>query len=107
MPSTPDLRDQPAETEARATPIEPQQQQQPPVSRRGLFGVAGAGLVGLAAGAAGGFALGSQEATPTQPQAAGTRTYPFYGERQAGILTPVQDRLHFAAFDVTTDSRTS
>ena len=106
MPSTPDLRDQPAETEARATPIEPQQQQQPPVSRRGLFGVAGAGLVGLAAGAAGGFALGSQEATPTQPQAAGTRTYPFYGERQAGILTPVQDRLHFAAFDVTTDSRT-
>jgi deferrochelatase/peroxidase EfeB len=29
----------------------------------------------------------------------------FYGERQAGIVTPAQDRLHFAAFDVITDSR--
>ncbi len=106
MTSTPDLRDQSAETESRTAPIGPQQQQQPPVSRRGLFGVAGAGLVGLAAGAAGGFALGAQESAPAQPQTAGTRTYPFYGEHQAGILTPVQDRLHFAAFDVTTDSRT-
>lgn len=31
--------------------------------------------------------------------------YAFYGEHQAGIVTPAQDRLHFAAFDVTTDSR--
>ena len=29
----------------------------------------------------------------------------FYGAHQAGIVTPVQDRLHFAAFDITTDSR--
>ena len=105
MTSTSDLRDQPTETETRTAGIETQQQP-PPVSRRGLFGAAGAGLVGLAAGAAGGFALGSQEADSTPPQPAGTRTYPFYGEHQAGILTPVQDRLHFAAFDVTTDSRT-
>jgi len=105
MTSTSDLRDQPTETETRTAGIETQQQS-PPVSRRGLFGAAGAGLVGLAAGAAGGFALGSQEADSTPPQPAGTRTYPFYGEHQAGILTPVQDRLHFAAFDVTTDSRT-
>lgn len=27
---------------------------------------------------------------------------PFHGVHQAGIATPVQDRLHFAAFDVTT-----
>jgi deferrochelatase/peroxidase EfeB len=106
MTSTSDVRNHPSETEARTAPIEPQQQQQPPVSRRGLLGVAGAGLVGLAAGAAGGLALGSQESAPAQPQTAGTRTYPFYGEHQAGIFTPVQDRLHFAAFDVTTDSRT-
>ena len=104
MTSTSDLRE-PTETETRTAGIETQQQS-PPVSRRGLFGAAGAGLVGLAAGAAGGFALGSQEADSTPPQPAGTRTYPFYGEHQAGILTPVQDRLHFAAFDVTTDSRT-
>src|SRR3954469_25074294 len=25
---------------------------------------------------------------------------PFYGTHQAGIATPVQDRLHFAAFDL-------
>ena len=29
----------------------------------------------------------------------------FRGEHQAGIVTPAQDRLHFAAFDVTTGSR--
>ncbi len=48
--------------------------------------------------------MGRDEANPS-PQSAGTRTYPFYGEHQAGILTPVQDRLHFAAFDVITDAR--
>ncbi|MCW2842366.1 MAG: peroxidase [Nocardioides sp.] len=32
-------------------------------------------------------------------------TYAFRGEHQAGIVTPAQDRLHFAAFDVTTQSR--
>jgi deferrochelatase/peroxidase EfeB len=37
--------------------------------------------------------------------AAAPATYPFRGEHQAGIVTPAQDRLHFAAFDVTTRSR--
>ncbi len=32
------------------------------------------------------------------------QTVPFYGPHQAGIATPAQDRLHFAAFDVVTDS---
>ena len=56
-------------------------------------------------GAAGGFALGSQESRPEAAPSPGARTYPFYGVRQAGIVTPMQDRLHFAAFDVITDSR--
>ena len=30
---------------------------------------------------------------------------PFYGEHQAGIVTPAQDRLHFVAFDVITKDR--
>ncbi|AHH17931.1 putative Dyp-type peroxidase [Nocardia nova SH22a] len=30
---------------------------------------------------------------------------PFRGPHQSGILTPAQDRLHFVAFDVRTDSR--
>ncbi len=41
---------------------------------------------------------------PLADSAAAT-TYPFRGEHQAGIVTPAQDRLHFAAFDVVTDSR--
>ncbi len=31
---------------------------------------------------------------------------PFYGAHQAGIATPAQDRLAFAAFDVTSTDRT-
>jgi len=100
--STQHLREQPTETEAAPRPPAPDKER-PAVSRRGLLGAAGAGLAGLAAGAAGGFAL-HEETTPTA-QGPGTRTYPFYGKQQAGILTPVQDRLHFAAFDVITDSR--
>jgi deferrochelatase/peroxidase EfeB len=58
----------------------------------GLAGAAvGAGVVGFGAGAAVGHALGSTPAAAT---------YPFYGANQAGIVTPAQDRLHFAAFDV-------
>ena len=76
------------------------------VSRRGLLGAAGAGLAGVAAGAAGGFALASSDDAPQAQPNPGERTYPFYGGRQAGIITPMQDRLHFAAFDVTTGSRT-
>jgi deferrochelatase/peroxidase EfeB len=29
----------------------------------------------------------------------------FHGEHQAGVVTPAQDRLHFASFDVTTEAR--
>jgi deferrochelatase/peroxidase EfeB len=75
------------------------------VSRRGLLGAAGLGLAGVAAGAAGGFALASSDDAPEAQADPGARTYPFYGERQAGIITPMQDRLHFATFDVTTSSR--
>lgn len=103
MTSTQYRREKPTETEAPAPSPEPHRGRSG-VSRRGLLGAAGAGLAGLAAGAAGGFALGSEE-TASSPQTPGTRTYPFYGEHQAGILTPVQDRLHFAAFDVITNSR--
>jgi deferrochelatase/peroxidase EfeB len=103
MTSTEYVDQQPTETEAHSPAPEPHKERAA-VSRRGLLGAAGAGLAGLAAGAAGGFALGSAETTPS-PQPPGTRTYPFYGEHQAGILTPVQDRLHFAAFDVITHSR--
>ena len=67
-------------------------------SRRGLFGLAGAGVAGLAVGNASGaaIALGGGATSST-----GVSTvYPFFGEHQAGITTPAQDRLHFAAFDM-------
>jgi deferrochelatase/peroxidase EfeB len=49
----------------------------------------------------GGFAV----ARADEPTAAPPSAYPFHGEHQAGIVTPAQDRLHFAAFDITTRSR--
>lgn len=83
------------------------------VSRRGLLTAAGAGIaVGAAGVAAAGLLTGavSDGAPASAPGTAGTGTagtaaYSFRGEHQAGIITPAQDRLHFAAFDVTTDSR--
>ncbi|MDN5771981.1 MAG: iron uptake transporter deferrochelatase/peroxidase subunit, partial [Microlunatus sp.] len=75
------------------------------VSRRGLLGAAGAGVAGLGLGAAG-MAYADQRtagsAADSDPVA---RSYSFYGPHQAGILTPAQDRLHFAAFDVITTDR--
>jgi len=70
------------------------------VSRRRLLGVAGAGALAGAAGI-GGF----QIADARQSGENGDDGYPFHGEHQSGIVTPAQDRLHFASFDVTTESR--
>ncbi|MDM4764214.1 iron uptake transporter deferrochelatase/peroxidase subunit [Galbitalea sp. SE-J8] len=68
------------------------------VSRRGLLGLIGAGAAGLAVGGAGGAAIAAGVASATG--ATGSATYPFFGTHQAGIVTPAQDRLHFAAFDM-------
>jgi deferrochelatase/peroxidase EfeB len=72
------------------------------VSRRGLIG-GGSAVAGLAAGFAAGDAYAGHG---DGAQGAPATTYAFRGEHQAGIATPAQDRLHFAAFDVTTRSRT-
>ncbi|MGW2324333.1 iron uptake transporter deferrochelatase/peroxidase subunit [Streptomyces sp. NPDC001700] len=72
-------------------------------SRRALLGWGGAGLA-LGAAAAGGTAAAlSGNDTPPVEDSGGA--VPFHGPHQAGIATAVQDRLHFAAFDVTTDDR--
>jgi deferrochelatase/peroxidase EfeB len=71
------------------------------VSRRGLIG-GGSAVAGLAAGFAAGDAYaGHGDGAHGAP----ATTHAFRGEHQAGIATPAQDRLHFAAFDVTTRSR--
>jgi deferrochelatase/peroxidase EfeB len=73
------------------------------LSRRRLLGAAGAGALAVGAAGVGGFAYGHESEDP--PQGIDQATYPFHGRHQSGITTPAQDRLHFAAFDVTTESR--
>src|SRR3954453_7715335 len=76
----------------------------PLVSRRGLLGAAGVGVVGAGVGLAAGLSVGGHESTVASAAPA-VRSYPFYGDHQAGIATPAQDRLHFATFDLISSSR--
>jgi deferrochelatase/peroxidase EfeB len=74
-------------------------------SRRSLIGWGGAGLA-LGAVAAGGAVAMTRVGDDVDPAGAETgAAVAFHGANQAGIATPVQDRLHFAAFDVKTDDR--
>lgn len=52
----------------------------------------------MGAGAVGGYTVSSASETPSD-------VVDFRGAHQAGIVTPAQDRMHFVAFDITTDSR--
>jgi deferrochelatase/peroxidase EfeB len=81
----------------------------PRLSRRQLLTSAGAGGAGLVVGA-GGYLLGQGPGRDDAAGAAGAapparQAVEFFGDHQAGIATPAQDRLHFAAFDVTTGRR--
>jgi deferrochelatase/peroxidase EfeB len=76
-------------------------------TRRGLL-YGGAAVGGAAVGAAAGGLIGAASAddrivTKTPPPKADV--VPFYGTHQAGIATPVQERLVFASFDVVTSDR--
>lgn len=73
------------------------------LSRRGLFGLAGAGVVGAGIGV--GATAAATHAAGSAATSGADAVYPFFGEHQAGIVTPAQDRLHFAAFDVADISR--
>nr|WP_110814847.1 iron uptake transporter deferrochelatase/peroxidase subunit [Mycolicibacterium obuense] len=74
----------------------------PGLSRRKLFGAAGVGAAVV--GAAGAGALAGR-ASAAQPANHLNTAVAFRGEHQAGIVTEAQDRMHFATFDVTTNSR--
>jgi deferrochelatase/peroxidase EfeB len=73
------------------------------LSRRKLFGAAG--VTAAVVGAAGAGALAGRASAASTEFGGLDKPIPFRGERQAGIITPQQDRMHFCAFDVTTDSR--
>jgi deferrochelatase/peroxidase EfeB len=71
-----------------------------PITRRHLLASAGAGAAGLGIGASG-YLVGQESA-----EADGLLgTVPFHGKHQAGIVTPAQDRLYFASFDLLTEKR--
>ncbi|MFD9220265.1 iron uptake transporter deferrochelatase/peroxidase subunit [Streptomyces sp. NPDC060064] len=72
-------------------------------SRRSVLGWGGAGLALGAAAAGGAVALTGGDTT--EPAASAGAAVPFHGAHQAGIASAVQDRLHFAAFDVKTKDR--
>jgi deferrochelatase/peroxidase EfeB len=73
-----------------------------PLTRRGFLGgsavVGGVAAVGVVGGVVGARELGSSGPATAAPVS-------FYGAHQAGIDTAAQDRLAFAAFDLTTTSR--
>ena len=75
------------------------------IPRRRLFALGGAagalGIGGLGGGAIGYGVRGTQE----KKQSAVHLSYPFRAEKQQGILTPAQDNMFTAAFDVTTTDR--
>jgi deferrochelatase/peroxidase EfeB len=76
----------------------------PRLSRRRLLTTIGAGGAAIGLGA-GGYALRHElrsDSSPEQSEAAAVE--PFYGAHQAGIITPQQHRIQFAAFDVTVDN---
>ncbi len=72
----------------------------PDMTRRRLLAAAGVGAAGIGLGGATGFLVGQDSA---EASGEGTGSIPFDGEHQAGIDTPAQDRLHFAAFDLVDD----
>ena len=77
---------------------EPRQAHTRGLSRRGLLALVGGGAAGAAVGAAGTAAI--LAASGGGDERNHQLSYPFYGEHQAGITTPAQDRMHFAAFDL-------
>lgn len=78
--------------------VEPEPQRG--LSRRGLMGLAlGAGAAGVALGAGGGV-VGGMALGRDQAQAATDAVAPASDIHQPGITTPVQDHLHFAAYDM-------
>jgi deferrochelatase/peroxidase EfeB len=75
------------------------------LTRRALL--ASAGLGGMAAAGAGGYALGREGDSDDGGPDAAEQVVSFFGRHQAGIATAAQDRLHFAALDVEDGVRAS
>lgn len=74
------------------------------LSRRDMLRLTGVGGLGLLLGGTGaGSLIAARAPKPDAPAASGTSAdrIPFYGAHQAGIITPAQNFICFAAFDLT------
>lgn len=74
------------------------------ISRRDALKLAGAGSIGLLLGAGGmkGLAVGSGLLEKASASSATAKSaIPFYGQHQAGIITPMQEFICMGAFDLT------
>lgn len=74
------------------------------LTRRRLLAAGGGAAAGLAIGGGVGYAVGSDPESSTA-ESPGPAVVPARGPHQAGIADAPQDRLVFAAFDVTTENR--
>lgn len=80
------------------------------ISRREVLKYAGIGGIGLLLGGGGGYGLlaAKEKLSPSSRQnhnrIASMEQIPFYDQHQAGIITPAQNFLCFASFDLTTNS---
>jgi deferrochelatase/peroxidase EfeB len=72
-------------------------------SRRRLLGWTGAGVAVAGVGAVSGYAAGTSTGRPGPEP--GSDVVPFRDTYQAGITTPAQNHLYFAALDLTSTSR--
>ncbi|MEV7723932.1 iron uptake transporter deferrochelatase/peroxidase subunit [Streptomyces sp. NPDC087917] len=106
QPEQPAQAEQPEQSERSASVARDGEVTAGPVapSRRAVLGWGGAGLA-LGAAAAGGAAVAFDRGSDMAPTSSTGAAVAFHGEHQAGIASAVQDRLHFAAFDVKTKDR--
>jgi deferrochelatase/peroxidase EfeB len=75
------------------------------VSRRKALAITSVGVAGAVGVAAGATAILTEGGGTASAAKSAADALEFFGEHQAGIVTPAQDRLHFVAFDVITKDR--
>ncbi|GAB6991486.1 iron uptake transporter deferrochelatase/peroxidase subunit [Paenibacillus pini] len=80
-----------------------------PLSRRDVLRLAGTGGLGLllGGGSIGGILAAQNKKKAVASPIDAAHTVPFYGQHQAGVVTPSQNFIYFASFDVTTKERNS
>ncbi|WP_080792055.1 Dyp-type peroxidase [Corynebacterium pacaense] len=78
----------------------------PGLSRRGFLGLVGLGGGGVAAGylARGAQDAGARDAGAQRDGGSEDEIFDFFGEHQAGIITPQQNQMHFASFTVNEET---